>query len=390
MLDVSINLSKLLVVVGLLCLASLSSVFVFFSIPLSRISWLSLRHSEMLNKSLRGLLHRGLLLLCCGRCRRVGDLWTRSRLLLHDLGRNHHVVWFRELSRGRSHRRSVGHVCGLERIRLGNEHRSSDVLLHCLRGPCRSRACLNSRHEVGVGGLQLLRRRLGRLLHDLRHHNRLLLLDRGGHVHRLLLRVRLLGLLNGHDLRSLGSLLLLSVGHARVERHIGVQLLLRVALYLVVAHSSRCLLGMIECDLLRCLRLQAEALLVVETGCVLHLRRLGHVCRRRRLVMRLVRLLLGHLKSLLKYLNHVVVLVFFIQERFVQNLVHIRNWFLHLRQHLLQFMLKPWNDFLLHGQFELLMDDLPNGRVGQLCSVRSTTDRLGETCIVARVIRSTA
>lgn len=90
------------------------------------------------------------------------------------------------------------------------------------------------------------------LLQDLGYHRRdnwllllvlLLLLDgdvvwlRGTWLgHRLLLLRRLLGLLYGHDLSGLRglSLLLLGVGHARIERHIREQLLLWVALHLVM------------------------------------------------------------------------------------------------------------------------------------------------------------
>lgn len=106
---------------------------------------------------------------------------------------------------------------------------------------------------------------------------------------------------------------------------------------------------------------QAERLRQCRRLHVLHLRR--------RQVMALMGglvLLSYSLETLLKDLDHMVTLLFLIDELFVENLVDTRDWFFYFGEHHLKFALKLWHDMIGHRLFELVMNNLSNRSIRQL------------------------
>ena len=72
------------------------------------------------------------------------------------------------------------------------------------------------------------------------------------------------------------------------------------------------------------------------------------------------------LETLLKDLDHMVTLLFLIDELFVENLVDTRDRFFYFGEHHLKFALKLWNDMIGHRLFELVMNNLSNRSIRQL------------------------
>ena len=84
---------------------------------------------------------------------------------------------------------------------------------------------------------------------------------------------------------------------------------------------------------------------------------------KRRLVLRmhlLHSLLLGHLKSLLINLDHVVIFLLFKYEFLVEDFVDIDDGLLYFREHLLKLVLEARDDFLIHRLLELVLYDSSN------------------------------
>ena len=84
------------------------------------------------------------------------------------------------------------------------------------------------------------------------------------------------------------------------------------------------------------------------------------------LLLWLLSLLLGVLETLLKHLNHMIVLLLITYKLLVEYLVDIRNRLFDFGKHLFQLAFKLWHNLVGHGLFELWVDYLAYGLVIQI------------------------